>query len=70
MTGKPKGDVIIALDFPSAADVYGFLAQFEQEKPYVKIGMELYYAEGPQIVRASADEAVEVRELDTAVIPN
>jgi orotidine-5'-phosphate decarboxylase len=51
MTTKPKGDVIIALDFPSAADVYGFLAQFEQEKPYVKIGMELYYAEGPQIVR-------------------
>ena len=51
MTTKPKGDVIIALDFPSAADVYGFLAKFEQEKPYVKIGMELYYAEGPQIVR-------------------
>ena len=51
MTAKPKGDVIIALDFPSAADVYGFLAKFEQEKPYVKVGMELYYAEGPQIVR-------------------
>ena len=51
MTAKPKGDVIIALDFPSAADVYGFLAGFQQEKPYVKIGMELYYAEGPQIVR-------------------
>ena len=51
MTAKPKGDVIIALDFPSAAEVYGFLAKFEQEKPYVKIGMELYYAEGPQIVR-------------------
>ncbi|HPF87535.1 MAG TPA: orotidine-5'-phosphate decarboxylase [Candidatus Limiplasma sp.] len=46
-----KGDVIIALDFPSAADVYGFLDQFHQEKPFVKIGMELYYAEGPQIVR-------------------
>ena len=45
------GDVIIALDFPSAQDVYAFLTQFTQEKPFVKIGMELFYAEGPQIVR-------------------
>ena len=48
---RKKGDVIIALDFPTAADVYGFLAGFEEEKPFVKIGMELYYAEGPKIVR-------------------
>jgi len=46
-----KGDVIIALDFPTKADVLGFLDRFQAEKPYVKIGMELYYAEGPQIVR-------------------
>ena len=46
-----KGDVIIALDFPTAGEVYAFLDRFDQEKPYVKIGMELYYAEGPQIVR-------------------
>jgi orotidine-5'-phosphate decarboxylase len=46
-----NGDVIIALDFPSKADVFGFLTQFHEEKPFVKIGMELYYAEGPQIVR-------------------
>ena len=51
MTQPNRGDVIIALDFPSAAEVYAFLDRFEQEKPYVKIGMELYYAEGPQIVR-------------------
>lgn len=47
------GDVIIALDFPSAEAVYAFLDKFENEprKPFVKIGMELYYAVGPQIVR-------------------
>ena len=46
-----KHDVIIALDFPSAQDVYTFLDQFQEEKPFVKIGMELFYAEGPDIVR-------------------
>ena len=44
-------DVIIALDFPEAQAAYAFLSQFKQEKPFVKIGMELYYAEGPSIVR-------------------
>ena len=44
-------DVIIALDFPSAQDVYAFLDRFPDEKPFVKIGMELFYAEGPEIVR-------------------
>ena len=44
-------DVIIALDFPSAQDVYAFLDKFKEEKPFVKIGMELFYAEGPEIVR-------------------
>ena len=44
-------DVIIALDFPSAQDVYAFLEKFQEEKPFVKIGMELFYAEGPDIVR-------------------
>jgi len=44
-------DVIIALDFPSAQDVYAFLDKFQEEKPFVKIGMELFYAEGPEIVR-------------------
>ena len=46
-----RGDVIIALDFPTAEAVYGFLDKFQDEKPFVKVGMELYYAEGPQIVR-------------------
>ena len=46
-----KHDVIVALDFPSAQEVYGFLDRFREEKPFVKIGMELFYAEGPEIVR-------------------
>ena len=45
-------DVIIACDFPSAEETFAFLDKFESEKPFVKIGMELYYAEGPSIVRA------------------
>ena len=46
-------DVIIACDFSSAEEVYGFLDRLEgsERKPFVKIGMELFYAEGPQIVR-------------------
>ena len=44
-------DVIIALDFPSAAETFRFLDLFQDEKPFVKIGMELFYAEGPSIVR-------------------
>ena len=45
-------DVIIACDFSGAEQVYAFLDQFGDTKPFVKIGMELFYAEGPQIVRA------------------
>lgn len=44
-------DVIVALDFASSQQVFTFLDQFTEEKPFVKIGMELYYAEGPAIVR-------------------
>ncbi len=44
-------DVIVALDFDSKEKTLAFLDQFTEEKPFVKIGMELYYAEGPQIVR-------------------
>ena len=46
-----KRDVIIACDFASAAETYAFLDRFTEEKPFVKIGMELFYAEGPAIVR-------------------
>ena len=44
-------DVIIACDFASKEDTLRFLSQFTEEKPFVKIGMELFYAEGPAIVR-------------------
>ena len=46
-------DVIIACDFDSKEKVFAFLDKFnaEERKPFVKIGMELYYAEGPEIVR-------------------
>lgn len=44
-------DVIIACDFSSKAETMRFLDNFKEKKPYVKIGMELFYAEGPEIVR-------------------
>lgn len=44
-------DVIIACDFNSAEETFRFLDLFQDEKPFVKIGMELFYAEGPEIVR-------------------
>ncbi|MBQ5841878.1 MAG: orotidine-5'-phosphate decarboxylase [Clostridia bacterium] len=44
-------DVIIACDFDSAEKTFAFLDKFTDVKPFVKIGMELYYAEGPSIVK-------------------
>ena len=44
-------DVIIACDFDCAEATFNFLDKFEGKKPFVKIGMELYYAEGPAIVK-------------------
>lgn len=44
-------DVIVACDFASAQATFDFLDKFTDEKPFVKIGMELFYAEGPSIVR-------------------
>lgn len=46
-------DVIIALDFPGVKECFVFLDAFrrEERKPFVKIGMELFYAEGPEVVR-------------------
>lgn len=46
----PK-DVIVACDFPSWEKTKEFLNLFTEEKPFLKIGMELFYAEGPQAVR-------------------
>ena len=44
-------DVIIACDFNSAEETFAFLDKFTGKKPFVKIGMELFYGEGPEIVR-------------------
>ena len=44
-------DVIVACDFASAEQTFAFLDKFTGRKPFVKVGMELYYAEGPAIVK-------------------
>ena len=44
-------DVIIACDFSNEGEVINFLSKFTEEKPYVKVGMELFYAEGPEIIK-------------------
>lgn len=44
-------DVIIACDFDNAEKTFDFLGKFTDKKPFVKIGMELFYAEGPSIIK-------------------
>ena len=63
-------DVIVACDFASAAETFRFLDQFTEEKPYVKIGMELYYAEGPQIVREIKARASDLPRSEAAISRN
>ena len=64
-------DVIIACDFSSAETCLAFLDQFTEEKPFVKIGMELYYAEGPSIVKALKQRGHKVfLDLKLHDIPN
>ncbi|MGM9639880.1 MAG: orotidine-5'-phosphate decarboxylase [Faecousia sp.] len=64
-------DVIIACDFASKREVFAFLDKFQEEKPFVKIGMELYYAEGPQIVRQIKDRGHKIfLDLKLHDIPN
>ena len=64
-------DVIIACDFKDKADTLAFLDQFQEEKPCVKIGMELFYGEGPDIVRAIKDRGHKIfLDLKLHDIPN
>lgn len=68
MLGK---DVIIALDFPIGAEALAFLDLFGDERPFVKIGMELFYSEGPSIVRAVKERGCSVfLDLKLHDIPN
>ena len=64
-------DVIIACDFAGAGDCMAFLDKFTRKKPFVKIGMELFYAEGPQIVRAIKERGHKIfLDLKLHDIPN
>lgn len=64
-------DVIIACDFENAEKTLAFLDRFGSQKPYVKIGMELYYAEGPSIVKMLKDRGHQVfLDLKLHDIPN
>lgn len=64
-------DVIIACDFDSKEKVLNFLDLFKDKKPFVKIGMELYYAEGPQIVKEIKERGHKIfLDLKLHDIPN
>ena len=64
-------DVIIACDFSSAEACLDFLAKFTDAKPFVKIGMELFYAEGPSIVKKIKERGHKIfLDLKLHDIPN
>lgn len=64
-------DVIVACDFSSREEVLGFLDNFKEEKPYVKIGMELFYAGGAGIVREIKERGHKIfLDLKLHDIPN
>lgn len=64
-------DVIIACDFSSAKETYEFLNQFGRQRPFVKIGMELFYAEGPDMVRQLKERGHKIfLDLKLHDIPN
>ncbi len=64
-------DVIIACDFSSKQEVMNFLDKFQGKKPFVKIGMELFYAEGPSIVKEIKERGHKIfLDLKLCDIPN
>lgn len=64
-------DVIVALDFPSGEETLEFLNKFTDKKPYVKIGMELFYKEGPSIVKEIKERGHQIfLDLKLHDIPN
>ncbi|MCT2344225.1 orotidine-5'-phosphate decarboxylase [Bacillales bacterium AN1005] len=66
-----RNSLIIALDFPNKTEVFNFLDRFNGEKLFVKVGMELFYQEGPNIVRELKEEGHQVfLDLKLHDIPN
>ncbi len=64
-------DVIVACDFASKDALVEFLDKFSGRKPFVKIGMELFYAEGPEIVKAVKERGHKIfLDLKLCDIPN
>ena len=64
-------DVIIACDFPGRKETLEFLDKFKEEKPFVKVGMELFYAEGPEFVKEIKDRGHKIfLDLKLCDIPN
>lgn len=64
-------DVIVACDFSKKSEVMAFLDKFQGRKPFVKIGMELFYAEGPQIVKEIKERGHKIfLDLKLCDIPN
>ena len=66
-----KHAVIVAMDFSSKEEVYSFLGKLGSERPYLKIGMELFYKEGPDMVRKLKAEGYKIfLDLKLHDIPN
>ena len=64
-------DVIIACDFKNKEDLFNFLKPFKGMNPYLKIGMEIFYKEGPELVRELKKEGFKIfLDLKLHDIPN
>lgn len=71
MNNVIEKDVIIACDFSSREELNVFLDNFKEEKPYIKVGMELFYKEGPQMVRELKERGFKIfLDLKLHDIPN
>ena len=66
-----ENNVIIALDFASKKEMFDFLRPFKEYKPYVKVGMEMFYKEGPEVVRELKRQGFHIfLDLKLCDIPN
>lgn len=66
-----ENNVIIALDFASKEEMFDFLRPFKEYKPYVKVGMEMFYKEGPEVVRELKKQGFHIfLDLKLCDIPN